>query len=185
MENNLSPVYDRESESCLSQMAHQEEVLSNRFSGVKFVLVVLSTNGIVFDREALRQKLVLAYPDAVVFFRNTGGKPIGPVSPEKIDLLIDLTGPGERQAWCYAKKLRRISRMAVGRNAGLFRKKIYDRIYDEKVNDKVIPKGILERERFVQKKIFNLSGVAFLPSGDTPTDRGKTIALGLPGMQRL
>jgi hypothetical protein len=188
MENKLnvnsSQAVDRESEACLTQMAEQEQILANRVSGVKFVLVVLSSRGMVFDLEALRQKIVLTYPDAAVFFQTTDGNPIGPASPEKVDLLIDFTGPRQRQGWFYSRKLRRVARVAVGRNAGLFRKKIYDRIFDE-AQEPSIPSEMLQRERFVQKKVLGLAGVAFAPAGDTPPDRGKTIALELPAMQRL
>jgi hypothetical protein len=70
----------------------------------------------------------------------------------------------------------------------LFRKRIYDKIYDEKApefKDSMLSKEVLERERQVQKRILNLSGVAFVQYGDTPPDRGKSIALELPPMQRL
>lgn len=178
------PNVDQESENCLTQVVQQDQVLANRIPGVKFVLVVLSARGMVYDRDALRQKIIQAYPDAVVFYQTTMGKAIGAASPEQVDLLIDLTGPGQRQGWFFAKKLRRIARFAIGRNAGLFRKKIYDRIFDEK-SEPSLPREILERERWVQKKVFNLAGVAFVQAGETPPDRGKTIALELPGMQRL
>lgn len=176
---------DPESQACLSLMAKQEEVLSNRISGVKFVLIVLSARGIVFDLEALRQKMMLSYPDAAVFFQTTYGRPVGLESPPSVDLLIDFTGPGQRQKFFYARRLRSLARFAVGRNAGMFRKKLYDRIFDERANASEIPGEMLERERYVQKKVLNLAGVAFIQSGDTPPDRGKTIALDLPGMQRL
>jgi hypothetical protein len=188
MEKNssLNPIQnvDRESEACLTQMVEQEQVLSNRVSGVKFVLVVLSASGMVFDMEALRQKVVLSYPDVAVFFQTTIGRSIGPAAPQQVDLLIDFTGPGQRQGWFYAKKLRRMARVAVGRNAGLFRKKIYDRIFDES-SEPSVPSEMLQRERFVQKKVLGLAGVSFIQAGETPPDRGKSIALELPAMRRL
>jgi hypothetical protein len=181
---NSNQKMDRESEACLTQIVEQDSILANRVNGVKFVLVVLSSRGMVYDMEALRQKIVLSYPDVAVFFQTTDGKPIGPASPERIDLLIDFTGPGQRQGWFYSKKLRKMARVAVGRNAGLFRKKIYDRIFDEKAQQS-IPQEVLEQERFVQKKVLNLAGVAFIQAGDTTPDRGKSIALELPPMRRL
>src|SRR5690242_16341766 len=109
MENatTLNPTQgvDTESEACLTQILEQDEVLSHRVPGVKFVLIVLSAKGMVFDREALRQQVILAYPDAVVFFQTTVGKSIGPNPPDQIDLLIDFTGPGQRQGLFYAKKM--------------------------------------------------------------------------------
>jgi hypothetical protein len=189
MENKAGGVLtqgvDRESEACLVQVAEQQDVIANRVSGVKFVLVVLSSYGIVFDREALRQQILLSYPDAVVFFQTTDGQAIGPLPPEGIDLLIDFTGPGQRQGWFYAKKLRKLARVTIGRNAGLFRKKIYDRIFDEKVNLDSLPQEALARERIVQKKVLALAGVMFVQAGETPPDRGKFIALELPPMQRI
>ena len=176
---------DQVSEECLKQMTEQEKVLAKRLPDVKFIVLVLSARGMVFDLEALRQKILLSYPDAAVFFQNTMGKPIGLEPPRKIDLLIDFTGPGQRQGWLHARKLRRMARVAVGRNAGLFRRRIYDRVFDEVLNNSEIPQEMLQRERFVQKKVLNLAGVAVFQTGETPPDRGKTIALELPGMSRL
>jgi hypothetical protein len=188
MENNKGrnsgQKMDRESEVCLTQIVEQDQVLAHRVSGVKFVLVVLSARGMVFDLEAIRQKVVLSYPDVAVFFQTTMGKPIGPTAPQQVDLLIDFTGPGQRQGWFYARKLRRMARVAVGRNAGLFRKKIYDRIFDEN-QDPSVPQEMLKKERFVQKKVLNLAGVSFVQTSETPPDRGKSIALELPAMRRL
>ena len=187
---NLTPVHsgqplDCESQASLSQMALQEQVLLNRVKGVRFVLVILSSRGIVYDMESLRQKIVLSYPDVAVFFRNTCGSPIGPASPQYVDLLLDFTGPGQRQGLFYARKLRKMARFAVGRNAGFFRKRIYDRVFDELSQNSGTPSEMLQRERFVQKKVLNLGGVVFVQAGETHPDRGKTIALELPAMQRL
>ncbi len=189
MENNATLIpaqkLDRESEHSLIQMAEQEQAVLNRIEGVKFVLVVLSAAGMVYDKEAIRQKILSSYPDSVVFFSNTMGKSIGSLSLKRVDLLIDFTGAGQRQGWFYAKKLRKLARVAVGRNAGFFRKKIYDRIFDEKAAGAQVPLEILARERFVQKKVLNLAGVAFVQAGLALPDLGKSIALELPGMQRL
>ena len=176
---------DLESQACLSQMTQQEELLKNRISSVKFVLVVLSARGIVYDMEALRQKIQVSYPDAAVFFQTTYGRPVGLKAPDQVDLLIDFTGPGQRQKFFYARTLKKKSRFAVGRNAGFFRKKIYDRVFDELDIGNSVPTELLARERFVQKRVLNLAGIAMVQSGETPPDRGKTIALELPGMKRL
>jgi hypothetical protein len=175
---------DEVSERCLNQMVEQEKVLARRLPEVKFILLVLSARGMVFDIEALRQKILLSYPEAAVFFQNTMGKPIGLEPPRKVDLLIDFTGPGQRQGWLHARKLRRMARVAVGRNAGLFRRKIYDRVFDEVLNKSEVPQEMLQKERFVQRRVLNLAGIAIFQTGETPPDRGKTIALELPGMSR-
>ena len=73
----------------------------------------------------------------------------------------------------------------MGRNAGFFRKRIYNRIFDEVANQNQVPQEMLAKERFVQKKILALAGVGFVQAGETLPDRGKSIALELPGMQRL
>jgi hypothetical protein len=181
MQNTSS---DSQSQDILATMNEQDRVKTSRIAGVRTVLVVLSSKGIVFDTYALRHEIRLAYPDATVFFRTTLGQAIGAPAPAYVDLLVDLTGPGQRQPWLYARKLRRGSRVAVGRNAGLFRKGSYDRVFDEKKGIE-LPYETLEKERIVQKKVLELAGIAFVPTGETPPDLGKTIALELPPMQRL
>jgi hypothetical protein len=176
---------DLESQSLLKLMAEQERVRANKVPGVRTVLVVISAKGMVYDVESLRQKILLSYADAAVFFMTTLGKPVGAAAPQHVDLLVDFTGPGQRQGLFYAKKLRRMARVAVGRNAGLFRKRIYDRVYDEKEKSGSLPAEILQRERVVQREVLSLAGVAFVQAGDTPPDRGKSIALELPPMARL
>jgi hypothetical protein len=183
--SNPTENLDQVSAACLTHVVRQSEIQANRFEGIKFVVVVMSAKGMVFDLGALRQKVMLAYPEAGVFFLNTMGKPIGAAAPEKVDLMIDFTGPGQRQGLFVARKFRRLARFVIGRNAGLFRKKIYNRIFDEKENAASLPSEQLQRERFVQKKVLNLAGVDMVQSGETPPDRGKSIALELPGMQRL
>lgn len=179
-ENSIDP----ESEAFLAQMAEPERIRANKVPGVRTVLVVLSSGGMVYDVESLRQRIFLSYPDSTVFFQTTQGSPLGAHSPQHVDLLIDFTGPGQRQKLLYAKKLRKMARMAVGRNAGLLRKRIYDRIFDEKTQMGSLPEEIFARERYVQKEVLNLAGVAFLPTGDTPQDRGKTVPLELPPLSR-
>jgi hypothetical protein len=98
--------------------------------------------------------------------------------------LIDFTGPGQRQGLFYARKLRKMAKVAIGRNAGFFRKSLYDRIFNEQLEGSKVPSEMLERERFVQKRLLNLAGIPVIQAGETPPDRGKTIALELPGMVR-
>src|SRR6185437_14394959 len=104
---------DLESQALLEQMRQQESIKSQRFAGVRTVLVVLSSYGMVYDVASLRHEIRLAYSDATVFFRTTLGKPIGAAAPAYVDLLIDLTGPGQRQGLFYSLKLRRSARSAV------------------------------------------------------------------------
>lgn len=176
---------DPETERSLAELVQKEQGKTKRVDGVRTVLIVLSARGMVLDVESMRQKVSLVYPDAAVFIETTMGSALGVPAPEKVDLLIDLTGPGQRQGLFYARKLRRIARYAVGRNAGLFRKKIYDRLIDEKARKGEFPEDLLAREREVQKQVLALVGVAVFPMGDTPADRGKTIALELPPYQKL
>lgn len=182
--NNESYV-DPQTGFYLQRMAEQERTRANRVPGVRTVLLVLSAAGMVYDVESLRQKILLAYPDSAVFFVTTMGKPIGAAHPPQVDLLIDFTGPRQRQGLFYAKRLRRVARVAVGRNAGFFRKKGYDRVYDEKAKDAHVPAESLARERWVQKRVLELAGVAFVPAGDTPPDRGKITPMELPPFAKL
>jgi hypothetical protein len=178
---------DLETQNVLIQIQEQEKVKANRVPGVRTVLVVLSSKGMVYDVHALRHEVRLAYPDAAVFFRTPLGKPIGAASPAHVDLLIDLIGPGQKSPFFYARALRRSARVAIGRNSGWFgiRKRIYDRISDEKANASSLPSESLARERWVQKQVLELAGVTLAATGETHPDRGKTIALGLPPMQKL
>jgi hypothetical protein len=174
---------DPDSQAFLARMAEAERVLSNRVPGVRTVLVVLSAAGIVYDIESLRQKVHLSYPDAAVFFQTPGGKGVGAIAPKQVDLLVDFTGPGQREPFFFARRLRKNARVAVGRTSGFLRKRIYDKVYDEKAHSAELPREMLARERVVQKEVLHLAGVAFSPSGDTGLDRGKTIALELPPMR--
>ena len=169
----------------LALLAEQERVRGNHVAGVRTVLVVLSAAAMVSDTDALRHKVLSAYPDAAVFFATTQGKPLGAPAPQTVDLMIDMTGPGQRQGIFFAKKLRRMARVAIGRNAGLFRKRIYDRVCDEKQKQAQLPRETLAREREVQRQVLALAGVASVPSADAGPDRGQTIALELPPMAKL
>ena len=184
---NLDPgqSIDQESAACLSQISPNDEINTHRIANVKSVLVVLSARGMVYDRSGLRQKINHTYPGATVYFLSTSGSPMEATPPSFVDLIIDLTGPKQRQSLFFAKKMRKRGRVVVGRNAGFFRKGSYDHIFDEKLNARLVPKEMLEAERYVQKKVFGLAGVSFLQIGETPPDLGKTIALELPSMKRL
>jgi hypothetical protein len=178
---------DQESVGLLNQIQKQEKVKTNRIAGIRTVLVILSSKGMVFDSHSLRHEIRQAYPDAAVFFKTPLGVSVGGHAPAHVDLLIDLTGPGERTSFFFARGLRRSARVAVGRNSGWFsiRKRVYDRIYDEKTNVEKLPKETLDRERFVQKQVLDLAGVGSSFSGETHPDLGKTIALELPPMLKL
>lgn len=169
-----SNVQDTETQGFLAQLNADEQVRANRVVGVKDILVIMSSRGVVFDDESLKQKILLTYPSAKVYFMSTLGIPMGEKPPQKIDLLIDFTGPGQRHKWLLARKLRSRTRVCVGRTAGLFREFIYDRIFDEtKVH---LPKDLLEKERFVQKTVLELAGVPLSQKGTPGEDQGKTIA---------
>jgi hypothetical protein len=145
-----------------------------------------------FDRDALRQKILTAYPEASTFFLATGGEPLGVEPPRNVDLVIDFTGPGQRQGFRFAKKIRKIARHCVGRNVGWFRKKIYDRVFDEgrvfsepatgKVTAEFREPAI--RELFVQRQVLALAGIAAIPAAQAGPDLGKKIALDLPPLAR-
>lgn len=175
---------DPETESVLKLLEAQEQIRKNRVSGVRTILVVLSSRAMVFDTESLKRQILFSYPDATIFFRTTMGKPIGPRSPHQVDLLIDLTGPRERQWIFIPRALRRMAKTAVGRNAGFFRGN-YDRIFDEKATGVDLPGDLFARERYVQREVLALAGIALSQKGETPPDRGQTIALELPPMSRL
>lgn len=176
---------DTESMDCLSQVLEKGDVLAYRVPQVKIVLVVLSSRGMTFDCSSLQNQILSAYPDALVFFQSTSGKPMGATPPAQVDLLIDFTGPRQRQGWFYARKLKRLCRVTVGRNAGLFRKGLYDRIFDEFDSKWKLPADLLDRERFAQKKVLELAGIGVIRPSETPKDRGKIVPLDLPGYKKL
>jgi hypothetical protein len=182
-DSSFSP--DAESTEFLDLLEAQQKIKSNRVPGVRSVLVVLSSRGICFDRESLKQKISMAYPEAAVFFKTTSGDAIGPEAPRPVDLLIDFTAPGSHQPWFYSRKLRSMSRVAIGRNAGFFRKSIYDKIWDEKALQSELPEERMAQERVIQQNVLALAGVAIFQMGDTPQDLSQTIALGLPPIRRL
>lgn len=190
MQNNLTstsldaPYND--SNYYLSLLAEQERLAAKRVAGVRTVLVVLSAAGMAYDVEGFRQKIVAAYPDAAVFFVTTRLKALGTPMPSSVDLLLDLTGPRQRQHILAAKRLRRLARLTIGRNAGLFRRRIYDRVFDEKsaTHAHLATLGTLAREREVQKQVLALAGIALAPHAVSAADRGQSIALELPPLNR-
>ena len=175
---------DQDARDYLAQLEERERTKANHVPGVQKVLVVLSTTGLVFDTESLRQMILYAYPEAAVFFRTTSGKALGVEAPKQVDLLIDLTGPGQRSPLLYAYRLKGMARFSVGRNAGLFRARIYDRVYDEKPILSRLPRNTLDRERVVQREVLALAGVAMIAMAHATPDRGKEIALDLPPLSR-
>lgn len=175
---------DPETLHSLQALDERQRIEAQKVSSVRTVLVVLSSKGMVYDVEALRHRVLVTYPDTAIFFRSTSGRPVGVASPQSVDLLVDLTGPGQRQGWFYARKLRRMARFAVGRNAGLFRKRIYDRVFDEMDPAKTLPRDMLDRELVSQREVLSLAGIAVVPSAGVTEDRSKTIALDLPPLAR-
>lgn len=170
---------DEDTRRSLERLSHREQIQTQRIPGVETVLVVLSSKAMVFDVESLRYQIYQAYPGSTIGFCTTSGRPLEKLI-RSVDLLIDFTGPGQRQAFWLPFRFRRMARVVVGRNAGLFRKLLYHRLYDEKKSGLSLPNEILERERKVQKEVLALAGVAFLPAGQVPEDLGRKIALELP-----
>src|SRR3954467_3838869 len=117
---------DSNSDYYLNLLRETDRIQKNQIKGVRTVVVVLSSYAMAFDSEALRQKILHAYPESAIFFLTTSGKPLGVSAPQQVDLLIDLTGPGQRQGLLFARKLRKKAKHCVGRNAGLFRKSLYN-----------------------------------------------------------
>lgn len=170
----------------LSMLDTQERLRSNRFAGVRTILVVLSSQGMAYDVDGLRSRIHGAYPEAAVFLMTTNGQTLGTPVQGHVDLLIDFTGPGQSQGWFFARKLRRMARFAVGRNAGIFRKRIYDRVVDEQsaANSRLKTMNTMNREREVQRLVLESAGVASIPHSESPPDRSKIIALDLPPWSR-
>ncbi len=171
----------------LDLLAEQERLKANRFAGVRTVLVVLSASGMAYDMDGFRGRIHSAYPEAAVFFMTTKGRALGASAQGHVDLLIDLTGPRQRQGLFFARGLRSKARFTIGRNAGLFRKRIYDRIFDEKAPEhqaRLAAQSPLAREHSVQREVLALAGVASAPHSESAPDRGKSIALDLPPLAR-
>lgn len=174
---SIETLCDGEATSTLQHLLEDEVIRKNKVENVRTILVILSARAVVFDDASLRQKIHLTYPEAAVYFMTTKAYAFGKVLPSnaKIDLLIDFTGPGQRHKWFWARQLRGISRVCVGRTAGFFREFIYDRVFKE-VDLKELPRDMLNRERFVQREVLALAGVPLSPKGNLGTDLQKTIA---------
>ncbi len=175
---------DHDSELSLQRLSYEANILKNRMSNVKTVLVVLSARALAFDRESLRSKIVNAYPGAKIFFVSTQAKAMGEEAPEQIDLVIDFTGPGQRHKWFFARSLRSRAKYLIGRNAGFFRAFSYDQIFDESKEDNV-PKDPVHRERFVQTAILERVGVPVAQRGALLEDISHDIALELPRLKKV
>ncbi|MEK7692093.1 MAG: hypothetical protein AAB425_13850 [Bdellovibrionota bacterium] len=165
----------------LDPLLAKEQVAASKFENVRTVLVVISSAGMVLDRESVRHKILATYSGAAVFFMTGSGGRLGPSAPKSVDLVIDLSAPGFRHKWFLALRLNSMARFTVGRDAGLFRARVYDRIYREgkRLTD------VLVWERKVQREVFALAGIAFTPTSDVPADRAHEIALSLPPMARI
>lgn len=153
------------------------------FPNVRSVLVVLSSRSMAFDLSALRNFISYTYTGTAVFFVSCSGQPVGVTAPAQVDLVIDFTRKGSRQPWFFALKMRRRSRFAVGRETGgVFGRQKYDRIYREEA-DSNLPTDYLDRERVVQRRVLELSGVEIVKQGGVTADLSKEIAQSLPPMQ--
>lgn len=179
MPQQTPEIMDPETEQSLSQLTIDPKILANRVPGVQSVLFVLSSRGMVFDLSSLRHKTQAAYPGAKVYFATQSGHPIGEDAPSKVDLLVDFTGPRERQGVFIARRWRRQGRVVIGRHSGFFRTGLYDKIFEE-IKSGVVPHEQMDRERFVQRTLLEMAGIAILPVGDAHQDRGKITPLTLP-----
>jgi hypothetical protein len=153
------------------------------FSGVKTILVVLSSRAMAFDQSGLQNLITHAYPGAVVFFISVSGDPVGVGAPSKIDLVIDFTEAGARQSVRFALRMRRLGKFVVGRKTGWFyRASRYDRVYDAGA-DRNCPRDYLEGEAWAQKRVLELAGIEVVRHGGVTRDLSKEIASTLPPMQ--
>jgi len=182
---NSTQPNESSSEFYLQLLQEQEKIKKNRIAGVKTVLVVLSYKGMAYDRDALKQKIHLSYPESTVFFCTTNQKPLGPTYPEVVDLVIDFTPGGSWRNLFAPRKFKHMAKSIIGRDGGLFRARIYDRVFNES-NDPVV-KSLqgLHREKEVQKRVLELAGVAMIPVGDTPRTVERELPLKLPSMKNL
>lgn len=154
---------------------------SATFSGVKSVLVVLSSRAMLFDPSSLRNLISHAYPGAAVFFISTSGDSVGVEGPRNVDLILDFTEPGARQGFWFPLRLCSRGTYSVGRKGAFFRKR-YDRLFDEKA-DSSLSRDYIERERGVQRKVLELAGIPVVKQGGVTLDRSHEIASTLPPLQ--
>ncbi|NDF15333.1 hypothetical protein EB061_08440 [bacterium] len=152
------------------------------FSGIKSVLVVLSSKAMTLDSSALRNLINHSYPGVAVFFVSVSGDPVGVPAPHKIDLVIDFTEPKARQSLWFPRRMRSRGRFVVGRKTGLRGAFGYDRVYDVSV-DPAVPRDYLDAERWAQRKVLELAGVPMIRHGGVTEDLSKEIARNLPPLQ--
>jgi hypothetical protein len=88
---------NQNSDFYLSLLAEQERLRVHRIAGARTILMVLSSHGMAYDLDGLRSRIHGAYPEAAVFFMTTKGKPMGTAVQGHVDLVIDFTGPGQKQ----------------------------------------------------------------------------------------
>jgi hypothetical protein len=153
------------------------------FSGVRSVLVVLSSRAMAYDQSALRNLIGHSYPGSAVFFVSVSGDPVGVSAPSRVDLVIDFTEPKARQSIWFAPRLRSRAKFIVGRNTGWFyRRSKYDRTYDQAA-DAQNPRDYLESEQWAQKQVLEAAGVHVVRHGGLTQDLSKEIASALPPLQ--
>ena len=175
---------DPDSQNSLRHLEELNRVRKTVIPSVNSILIILSAKGMVYDREVIRLKIKMAYPTAAVFFWSTDGSPIGEKCPSKVDLAFDLTGPGQRQSLFFAYRVKSTARFVVGRKAGFFRKRIYDRVFEEaKVSQNALVDPF-EAEKKTQTEVFSLAGIALGATAGPGPDLGKKIALKLPPLVR-
>jgi hypothetical protein len=179
--STLTSLDDVETLHHLQTLGIEERIRQHRVANVKSILVIFSSRSVAFDIDSLKQKIKMSYPEAKVYFESTLAYPMGERAPEKLDLVIDFTGPGQRHKWFYARKLRSRARVTVGRNAWFFREHIYDRIFNEQEHE--LPEDLLAREKFVQKEVLELAGVPVSTQGTLGADLSKKIATKLPRLK--
>jgi hypothetical protein len=92
-----------------------------------------------------------------------------------VDLLIDFTGPWHRQNPFASFGLRRMARVAVGRNAWLGRKNKYDRVFDEK--QQPVLEDTVERERRAQFAVLAMAGVSTHAHADATPDLSHSVVV--------
>ncbi len=160
----MSKLLDPISEKANVVLSVGKDLEQFRYDNVKTILVVLSSHGLVLDLEALRQAILFAYCDSVIFFQSTSGAAMGAKAPKQIDLVIDFVGRKQKQKHFFVRKLKKKARFIVGRNNGLYRKYFYSRIYSEKACDINKSESILDYELYVQKCVLALAGVALVPN---------------------
>lgn len=165
---------DSNTQRALRALLKRRELEKERFTGVKSILVVLSGRSMAFDFDSMRLYISLAYPGSDISFASTSGKAMFGEKIGSVDLLLDLSGPGTMQSFLFPLGMKRKSKHQVGRAFGLLRARLYERLVSE--SDPAIPKDLMEREFFQQKKVFELAGVSFLPKSASARDASHTIA---------